>query len=116
MEKKRERKAYQKGEEVVQKVAAELPTDKIVCGRTEVPSTCGTCGSKLMIGGPIWHDPIHNIDFVRKMHEKCSNDDAQKFGTIKRIKGILGGIIDEHELSDVALSFDFGQICSNLKV
>jgi tRNA (guanine26-N2/guanine27-N2)-dimethyltransferase len=65
MQRKREKKANQKGDEVTEKKVIEVPTDKIVCGRTEVPSKCGTCGSHLMIGGPIWHDKIHNMDFVK---------------------------------------------------
>lgn len=69
-----------------------------------------------MIGGPIWHDKIHNIDFVKQIHDKCETDVGKKFGTVDRIKGVLGGIIDEDELSHKPLSFDLSQICSNLKV
>jgi hypothetical protein len=50
------------------------------------------------------------------MYETCTSDEGKKFGTRNRIKGILGGIIDEDPLGDCALSFDFQQICSNLKV
>lgn len=90
--------------------------EKIVCAKNEVPQKCGTCGSSLMIGGPIWNDKIHDIDFVKRMHETASADEAKKFGTIGRIKGILGGIIDEEWLAHKPLSYDLNQICSNLKV
>lgn len=50
------------------------------------------------------------------MHEACSTDFGKKFVTIERIKGVLGGIMDEEELSNRPLSFDLNQICSNLKV
>ena len=33
----------------------------------KVPSACGSCGSNLTIGGPIWNQPIHNTDFVRRL-------------------------------------------------
>jgi len=60
----------------------------------------------LIIGGPIWNQRIHNIDFVKHMHETCETEEGKKFGTIGRIKGILGGIIDEECLADKPLSFD----------
>jgi len=40
------------------------------------------------------------------MHETCETEEGKKFGTIGRIKGILGGIIDEECLADRPLSFD----------
>ncbi len=83
-----------------------MPTDKIVVGRNEVPACCGTCNGPLQIGGPIWHDKIHNIEFVKKMHAACKTEYGKKFVTIERIKGVLGGIIDEEVLADRPLSFD----------
>ena len=41
------------------------------------------------------------------MYEHSKTEEAKKFGTIGRIKGILGSIIDESILSDKALSYDF---------
>jgi tRNA (guanine26-N2/guanine27-N2)-dimethyltransferase len=102
--------------EVEKEEVKQTEFEKIVCAKNEVPQKCGTCGSPLMIGGPIWNDKIHDIDFVKKMHETASTDEAKKFGTIGRIKGILGGIIDEEWLAHKPLSFDLNQICSNLKV
>ncbi len=69
----------------------------------------------MIIGGPIWNDRIHNIDFVKAMHEQAGKEESKKFGTVGRIKGILGGIIDEECLAHKPLSFDLAQICSNLK-
>ncbi len=48
-----------------------MKTEKIVCAKTDVPSKCGVCGSPLIIGGPIWHDRIHNIDFVKALHTQA---------------------------------------------
>ena len=36
--------------------------------------------------------------------------------TAPRIKGVLGGVIDEAILEDKPLSFDLSQVASNLKV
>ncbi len=63
----------------------------------QVPSTCGSCGSNLTIGGPIWNQPIHNTDFVRRLLANAEKKDCS-LKTVSRIKGILGGIIDEEPL------------------
>lgn len=82
-----------------------------------MPSVCGSCDGKMMIGGPIWNGKIHDIDFVRAMHETCEKEETKtKFGTVERIKGILGGIIDEEWVAHKPLSFDLQQMCSNLKM
>jgi tRNA G26 N,N-dimethylase Trm1 len=73
-----------------------VKVESIRCARVDAPSVCGSCDEKLIIGGPIWNGKIHDIDFVRAMHETCKDEEiAKKFGTVGRIKGILGGIIDE---------------------
>lgn len=115
MIRRRERKAEQKDEKF-DKATMDFPTDKIVCGKNSVPERCGSCGGQLTIGGPIWHDKIHNMDFVKQMHEKAKGDIGKQYKTQERIKGVLGGIIDESELGEKPLSFDLSQMCSNLKV
>jgi len=56
------------------------------CNRIETPRECGNCGSPLMIGGPIWNKPIHNLEFVRSLYDKTQNEETKKkFGTISRI-------------------------------
>ena len=76
---------------------------KTICAKNEVPSKCGVCGGQLVIGGPIWNDKLHNLDFVKKLYEKV---DRSNLGTRSRIKGVLGGIIDEEWLAHRPLSFD----------
>ena len=49
-----------------------------MCAKTEVPSKCGTCGSQLIIGGPIWNDRIHNIDFVKAMYEQAAKEEDEE--------------------------------------
>lgn len=68
----------------------------------------------MQLGGPIWNDKIHNVDFAKRLLERVS----AKENTLKtdtRIKGILGGIIDEEIVGNKPLSFDMSQICSNIK-
>lgn len=117
---RREKKALSKlpdeQEKAKEEEIKETELEKIVCAKTEVPQKCGNCGGQLNIGGPIWNGKIHDIDFVKKLHETASSDEAKKYGTIGRIKGILGGIIDEEWLAHKPLSYDLNQICSNLKV
>jgi tRNA G26 N,N-dimethylase Trm1 len=76
---------------------------------------CGSCGNALHIGGPIWHEKIHNIDFVKRLHARIEAT-KDKYGTSGRIKGILGGIIDEEPLSHKPLSYDFSTVQSQLKM
>lgn len=104
MARRREKKATQKKEQALEK--QEVQVERITCARTEVPSRCGNCEGQLQIGGPIWNGRIHNLDFVTKMYEACQSDYGKLFGTVARIKGILGGIIDEDPLGDRPLSFD----------
>lgn len=87
---------------------------RIINARSEVPSECGTCGGTLLVGGPIWNERIHNLAFVERMLKKAESEDCDK-GTKNRIKGILGGIIDEEWVAHKPLSYDMSQICSNLK-
>lgn len=114
--KRREKKLAAKEEKVLGKEIPEAQTDKIVTARHTVPNQCGNCGDRLTIGGPIWHEPIHNLDFVKRMYDFVSSKDGKKFGTHDRIKGILGAILDESVCKEEALSFDFSQVCSNIKV
>ena len=102
--------------EKVEETKEELPLrEKIVNAKTEVPSNCTTCGSQLMLGGPIWNRSIHNIEFVKRLLENVKKDDC-KLKTAPRISGVLGGIIDEEILDETPLSYDLTQVASNLKV
>jgi len=60
----------------------------------KIPNVCGTCDSQLTIGGPIWNQPLHNVDFVKRLLENANKEDCS-LKTVGRIKGILGGILDE---------------------
>lgn len=81
---------------------------------TSVPSVCGNCNSKLTIGGPIWNKPIHDVTFARRLLERAEKPDCS-LKTVGRIKGLLGGIIDEEPLQDLPLSFNMHDVCSTIR-
>jgi len=87
---------------------------KIRTAMTSVPSVCGTCDSKLTMGGPIWNQPIHNVDFARRLLASAEKEDCS-LKTVGRIKGVLGGIIDEEPLQDLPLSFNMHDVCSTIR-
>lgn len=89
--------------------------EKIVNAKVEVPEKCLTCESNLVLGGPIWNDKIHSVEFAERLLNSVSKAEC-KLKTAPRIKGVLGGVIDEAILADQPLSFDFNQVTSNLKV
>jgi len=74
----------------------------------------------MQLGGPIWHDKIHNIDFVNRLLAKVKGikdgESHMKFKTIGRIEGILGGILDEDEVGNQPLSFDFPAVQSQMRM
>lgn len=43
--------------------------DKYQLAKVTVPNQCRVCSGPLVIGGPIWNDKIHNIDFVKRLLE-----------------------------------------------
>lgn len=80
-----------------------------------MPSECGVCGSHLKIGGPIWTGKIHDYNFVRALHNNVDTTNAgQSLNTRHRIKGVLGGILDEADLGDNPLSFEVAKICKEI--
>ena len=88
---------------------------KIMNARNCIPEQCRTCGGALRLGGPIWSDRIHQSEFVNRVYNKAKEDDC-KLGTKSRIKGTLGGIIDEELLSTYPLNYDFTKVGSDIKL
>ncbi|KAL1488981.1 hypothetical protein ABEB36_014761 [Hypothenemus hampei] len=75
-----------------------------------VEKICQHCGNSFHIGGPIWSDPLHSPDFVRKLINSVSTT----LGTYKRIKGILTVILEE--LVDVPLYYTLERLAMSIKV
>eukprot|EP00040_Diaphanoeca_grandis_P030791 m.182775 g.182775 ORF g.182775 m.182775 type:complete len:606 (+) comp32132_c0_seq1:92-1909(+) len=63
---------------------------------------CKACNKTFQIGGPIWSDPIHNVDFVTELLAEVE-ENSSKFGTFTRMKGFLNVISEE--LSDCPLYY-----------
>jgi tRNA G26 N,N-dimethylase Trm1 len=80
----------------------------------QAPSNCGVCGSNMQIGGPIWSDKIHNIDFVNRLLAKIKalkESKTTEYRTKGRLEGLLGGIVDEARLADNnPLSYEFPSV------
>jgi tRNA (guanine26-N2/guanine27-N2)-dimethyltransferase len=87
----------------------------------KLPSCCIVCDGALVMGGPIWNDKIHNVDFVKRLLESVRlNQEGQngphKVKTHERITAILSAIIDESYLESTPLSYDMSHIASTLKI
>ncbi|RZF45481.1 hypothetical protein LSTR_LSTR009352 [Laodelphax striatellus] len=84
-----------------------------VTGRTPVSEVlgrlCSHCGKRIVVGGPIWSKPIHDLDFVGKM---LSVVKSQPFNTMKRMEGMLKLILEE--LNDVPLYYTVESLCSKV--
>lgn len=61
---------------------------------------CEHCGQRHQLGGPIWAEPIHDVAFVQKVLSAVSGNPT-RFGTSKRIEGMLSMVTEE--LEDVPL-------------
>ncbi|XP_026885230.2 tRNA (guanine(26)-N(2))-dimethyltransferase isoform X1 [Electrophorus electricus] len=73
--------------------------------------SCEHCGQRHQLGGPIWAEPIHNMEFVQKVLAAVSGNPS-RFGTSKRIEGILSMITEE--LEDVPLYSTLDHLSSTL--
>ncbi|KAK1885724.1 tRNA (guanine(26)-N(2))-dimethyltransferase, partial [Dissostichus eleginoides] len=60
------------------------------------------------LGGPIWAEPIHDLDFVQKVLSAVSTNPS-RFGTAKRIEGMLS-----MELEDVPLYYTVDNLSSTI--
>lgn len=80
-----------------------------------VSESCPHCDMKYHIGGPIWSAPIHNKAFVCRLLNALSDEEAsEKFGTFKRIEGVLSVV--EEELEDVPLYYKLPRLSALMGV
>lgn len=84
-----------------------------------IPHQCSVCDGPLIMGGPIWNEPIYNIDFVKRLlastRLNAEGQNGHKVKTTDRIQAILSAVIDESVLSGTPLSYEFSHIVSTLK-
>lgn len=80
------------------------------CGPPVTPE-CEHCGQRHQLGGPLWIEPIHDLDFVGRVLEAVSTNPS-RFHTSERIRGVLSVITEE--LPDVPLYYTLDQLSSTI--
>ncbi|XP_013210528.1 tRNA (guanine(26)-N(2))-dimethyltransferase isoform X3 [Microtus ochrogaster] len=80
------------------------------CGPPVTPE-CEHCGQRHQLGGPIWADPIHDLDFVGRVLEAVTTNPG-RFHTSKRIQGVLSVVTEE--LPDVPLYYTLDHLSSTI--
>uniref|UniRef100_A0A669EVJ4 tRNA (guanine(26)-N(2))-dimethyltransferase n=1 Tax=Oreochromis niloticus TaxID=8128 RepID=A0A669EVJ4_ORENI len=63
------------------------------------------------LGGPIWAESIHDLEFVQKVLSAVSGNPS-RFGTSKRIEGVLSMVTEE--LEDVPLYYTVDNLSSTI--
>ncbi|KAI5758609.1 unnamed protein product [Gulo gulo] len=81
------------------------------CGPPVAPE-CEQCGQRHQLGGPLWAEPIHDLDFVGRVLEAVSTNPG-RFHTAERIRGVLSVITEE--LPDVPLYYTLDQLSSTIR-
>ncbi|XP_059016123.1 tRNA (guanine(26)-N(2))-dimethyltransferase isoform X2 [Mustela lutreola] len=81
------------------------------CGPPVAPE-CEHCGQRHQLGGPLWAEPIHDLDFVGHVLEAVSTNPG-RFHTAERIRGVLSVITEE--LPDVPLYYTLDQLSSTIR-
>ncbi|KAL4648548.1 tRNA (guanine(26)-N(2))-dimethyltransferase [Arapaima gigas] len=76
-----------------------------------ISPTCEHCGQRHQLGGPIWAEPIHNMEFVQKVLSAVSGN-LSRFGTSRRIEGMLSMVTEE--LEDVPLYYTLDGLSSTV--
>nr|XP_057921282.1 tRNA (guanine(26)-N(2))-dimethyltransferase isoform X2 [Doryrhamphus excisus]XP_057921283.1 tRNA (guanine(26)-N(2))-dimethyltransferase isoform X2 [Doryrhamphus excisus] len=76
-----------------------------------VGPTCEHCGQRHQLGGPIWAEPIHDQAFVQKVLAAVSGNPS-RFGTSKRIEGMLSMVTEE--LEDAPLYYTVDSLSSTI--
>ncbi|XP_053274891.1 tRNA (guanine(26)-N(2))-dimethyltransferase isoform X1 [Pleuronectes platessa] len=72
---------------------------------------CEHCGQRHQMGGPLWVEPIHDVPFVQKVLSAVSGKPS-RFGTSKRIEGMLSMVTEE--LEDVPLYYTVDSLSSTI--
>ncbi|KAM9769136.1 tRNA (guanine(26)-N(2))-dimethyltransferase isoform 1-T1 [Menidia menidia] len=72
---------------------------------------CEQCGQRHQMGGPIWAEPIHDVAFVQQVLSAVSGNPS-RFGTSKRIEGMLSMVTEE--LEDVPLYYAVDNLSSTI--
>ena len=74
-----------------------------------VAERCTHCNGRHVVGGPIWTDPIHKLDFVQQVISYIDQY-SDNFNTSARIHGLLNVVAEE--LPDVPLYYIADELMS----
>ncbi|XP_021026344.1 tRNA (guanine(26)-N(2))-dimethyltransferase isoform X2 [Mus caroli] len=80
------------------------------CGPPVTPE-CEHCGQRHQLGGPMWAEPIHDLDFVGRVLDAVTANPG-RFHTSTRIQGVLSVVTEE--LPDVPLYYTLDQLSSTI--
>lgn len=72
---------------------------------------CEHCGQRHQLGGPMWAESIHDLAFVQKVLSSVAGNPS-RFGTSKRIEGMLSMVTEE--LEDVPLYYTVDSLSSTI--
>lgn len=72
--------------------------------------TCGVCGSKMVLAGPLWVGKLHDLDFLRKVLEYGS---SRSLASPKRYQRLVSAAIEEADAP--ATYYVLDELCSKLK-
>ncbi|XP_060096657.1 tRNA (guanine(26)-N(2))-dimethyltransferase isoform X1 [Heteronotia binoei] len=85
-------------------------TYKAASGPPVGPS-CEHCHQRHQLGGPMWVEPLHDVDFVQQVLSAVGSNPG-RFETSQRIQGILSMAIEE--LSDVPLYYTLDNLSKTI--
>lgn len=76
------------------------------------PEKCPETGARLVVGGPIWAEKIHDANWIKGILA-FMKERKQNFAAFGKIQGLLTSCADE--LPDVPLYMDLHEACKTLK-
>lgn len=74
--------------------------------------SCSHCGHKHHVGGPVWINPLHDVDFVQRLIKRVSSS-SHLYGTSKRMLGIFHLLTEELQ---TPLYFLLDRLASTVRV
>ncbi len=90
-------------------------TETLKLSKLEVSSNvCDQCENKWSMNGPVWLSPINDVQFVQKLLEFAEGE--SQFASIKKIRGILQGIIQEKDFQNSAYTYKLPKISKFLRL
>lgn len=84
---------------------------KAACGPPVGPS-CEHCQQRHQLGGPMWAEPLHDVDFVQRVLSAVGSNPS-RFQTSQRIQGILSMAIEE--LGDIPLYYTLDNLSKTIR-